>query len=463
MNRLENSEEKFEKEWRDAMEEASVTPPPAVWNEIDRKLAYAELSAYKSKVVYYRWAVAAVILLGMFVGVWQYYYFQNIDQALMGDLIEIDKPGPMSSFEWDIRNEISNTQNGFANNSEVYKSTTQENQGGVKIPKTNNASLADFAPVGDLGDDNQDINNMVLLEIAAIKGDGIAVNLEGEISEPTKIPVFRFYSDDQIDKQKVRDEKYFAGINFGSGGFDPNFQSLGSSLLTNNLEVNPTAFSLADNEAINKESPSIREGMVAGESMSLGVDFGMKVGKRFTLESGIQYARANAVTETNVVITTSSWQESIAATSQVSKNKKFSSVVQREEIVEYEYRDVALTNEFQFTSVPLTAGYQVLDKKLKLEVNAGVVANLYMGNKLTGYEDEIAQLSIGPGSQSPYRDISFSGLAGLEIGYRLFSNFDVIVEPNYRQALNSMTKDDATFLSNPSGFGVMTGIKYNFH
>ncbi len=138
------------------------------------------------------------------------------------------------------------------------------------------------------------------------------------------------------------DNKYWAGLSLGSGGFDPNFQSTGGSLLASNLDMSSAGFSLSSEEAIDSQSPSVREGMLPGETVSLGVNFGLKLSSRWTLESGVQYARADATTQTNVVIQTSTFQEVIPATSQVRSVQQFEQAIDRQEVVEYDYRDVNL-------------------------------------------------------------------------------------------------------------------------
>lgn len=456
----ENSEDQFEKEWREAFSEESQTPPASVWAEIDRKLAYAELGVYKTRAVYYQVAVAAILLLAVSLGTFQYWYFQQkTQQVAYVSPINVDSPAQANEYRYD----------GYIPPA-VVEPSLPIGSGGILALASN--------------EDQDEASNGTKMganwhnspEEAAISGERILLSAHSvepfpaNVGAPAivrntqkkmyRVPVYHFEKQRETDKQE---DKYWAGVSFGSGGFDPNYEASGGSLLAGNLNVNPAAFSLADNEALDTNSPSVREGMLPGESVSLGVNFGLKLSSRWSVESGVQYARADATTQTNVVIQTSTFQEVIPATSQVRGIQQFESVVEREEIVEYSYRDVNLKNEFQFTSVPVKAGYLLFNKKFHMEVNAGMVANFYMGNKLSGTDSGVAELTLGPGDESPYREVSFSGLAGLEFGYRFMKNFDVVIEPNYRRSLNSLTKDNTSFTTNPSGFGVLTGIRYNFN
>jgi len=466
MTGRENSEDQFEKGWREAMDGANVPPPSSVWENIDHDLTFAELKVYKSKTIIYRWAVAAVVLIAASFGIWQYLYFQEQMKYALSQSIEVDKPDPQSNFAYRIdipRNRQSQHSysrlSGESDATGPSYSFSKNNESGVatnqalftKVEDQNSAALM------AMNDDTKEVAWDTWL-VDNLKG---LIDLEDhtEFAKPKKKPVYHYGA---TSKKEKEENKYFAGLRMGSGAFDPNYQSGGNSLLATNLNVNPAAFSLADNEAIDTSSPNVREGMQAGQTISMGLNFGMKLNDRWSLQSGVQYARADATTQTNVVIQTSKWQEVIPATSQVRGNQQLESAVRREQIVEYDYRDVNLNNQFQFTSVPVTAGYMLIKQKFTLELNAGIVTNMYMGNRLSGDDSEIANVTVGPGDQSPYRQFSFSGLAGVEMGYRFLKNFNFIIEPNYRRAINSLTKDNSTFSSSPSGFGVMTGIRYNF-
>ena len=55
-----------------------------------------------------------------------------------------------------------------------------------------------------------------------------------------------------------------------------------------------------------------------------------------------------------------------------------------------------------------------------------------------------------------YNEWSFDGLTGFELGYSIFDNFNLTLEPNYRRSITPLSKN----LSNRSGFMVQTGFRY---
>lgn len=446
MTGRENSEDKFEEQWREAFDEWSAEPPKTVWSEIDRGLAYNDLSAYKAKAAMYRWVAAAVVLLFVSFGTIQ--YFATSNNYVISVAATIDSPNPLETYKWSLNDGQSDFRGGLhgggsGSNAVIASTLSDEN--------TSDSEL--FAQ-----EEEQAEKRFEIYQVASL-----ATSLNTETSYVDKhlyfLPVYQFHK-----KKKTTDRsKYWAGVDVGSGSFNPNYSSTANSL-NSNLGVNPEAgFALNSNSAFDTESPTVRENMSSGETVSMGVNFGLKLGNKWTLETGVQYARADAITETNVIIKSNSFQEVIPATVQGKRVPEVEQVVARESLVEYDYQDVNLNNVFEFTSIPVKAGYLLLDKKFSMEINAGVIANIYMGNRLSTEDPNIAELTIGPGDASPYRDLSFSGQAGLELGYRFMKRLDVILEPNYRQSINTLTKSNSNFITNPSGFALTTGLRYNFN
>ena len=446
MTGRENSEDRFEEQWRDAFEEWNAEPPKAVWSEIDRELAYHDLSAYKAKAAMYRWVAAAVVLLFISYGAIQYFGTSS-DNYVISAAANIDSPSPQDDFKWSLRN----------NRTDMGSADDGSNSVGTIALVNSNEDKDNSVP---LKQEEQDRKYYDTYQVASLE-----LSLDTRTTYADKylyyLPVYQ-YGKSKEKKQTDR-SKYWAGVDVGSGNFNPNYSSSANSL-NSNLGVNPGAgFSMNSNSAFDSESPTVREDMSSGETVTMGVNFGVKLGNRWTLESGVQYARSDAMTETNVIIKSNSFQEVIPATVQGKRVPEVEQVVSRESVVEYDYQDVDMSNVFEFTSIPVKAGYLLLDKKISMEVNAGVIANIYMGNRLSTEDPNIAELTIGPGDSSPYRDLSFSGQAGLELGYRFMKRLDVILEPNYRQSINTLTKSNSNFTTNPSGFALTTGLRYNFN
>lgn len=442
MTGRENSEEQFEREWREAFDEWSEEPPKTVWTGIDRQLAYEDLGAYKAKLAVYRWVAAAVVLMAVSFGAISY-FSQQSENYVITAAADINAPNPELPFDWALDN--------------WFERSTSQVDGFSSV----GSGVQDIASISGLAGEEESNGLMPLYEIQPLTSKPLEVQFSNSYQDKHLyyLPVYNFHK----KKKSAESSQYWAGLDVGSGSFNPNYSSSANSLASN-LGVNAASgFSQNSNRAFDSQSPTVRENMTAGETVSMGVNFGLKLGERWTLESGVQYARADAMTETNVIVRSDNFQEVIPATVQSKNIPAVVTELSKKAVVEYDYRDVNMNNVFEFTSIPVKAGYVLLDEKFSMELNAGVVANIYLGNRLSTSDPNVAELTIGPGDSSPYRDLSFSGLAGVQLGYRFMKNFDFVLEPNYRQSINSITKSNSSFVANPSGFALTTGLRYNFN
>ena len=463
MTGRENSEDNFEQEWRGAFDGWSEEAPSAVWRDIDRRLAYEAVKTYKTKVVIYQWVAAAAILLSFSFGIIQYFGEQPTTYVISA-AADIDSPNQLrvGAIELQENEEISNGVNRFRRDSGMDDSFGRSGstyQTGM-VAYQDNSSIESGSNTIDFAN----TDDFEKIEVALIDLNAIGYSPETTISSNHEEKFIYFLPvNSRGKKHQMSDEpKYWAGIDVGSGSFNPNYNTNVSSLESLGVS-SANGFSQNSNGLFDSESPNLRENMTPGETVSMGVNFGIMLGDRWRLHSGVQYARAGATTETNILVRTSTLQEGIPATGQGKNIPAVAHLVASENVVEYDYEDVDMSNVFEFTSIPVKAGYLILDQKLSVEVNAGVVTNIYLGNRLTTDNPDVAELTIGPGDASPYRDLSFSGLAGVQLGYRFMKKIDIIVEPNYRQSINTLTKSSSNFSTTPSGFGFMTGLRYNFN
>ncbi|MEO9477351.1 MAG: hypothetical protein ABJG41_17530 [Cyclobacteriaceae bacterium] len=447
------TEDIFEREWLEAFDGAEQQPPRIVWSEIDRALAHDKVLLFQRKSIYYRWAAAAIFLLATTIGFFQ---LVNNSSSYSRTIAEIEVDNPQLANN-NLRIEVPenagrdavgslSSKRLFAVNSQIEESRHEGN-----APSSNSLLVDDR-------DDGSSERELIVIEPIRPGSEVAAVDVVDRLYRVASILNARKAKNESLD------EKYWAGVDFSSGTFDPNFQTGGTSLLDNSLAFNSNAqFSATNTEALDAGSPDVRENMQAGQTVSFGMNMGLKLSDKWTVQSGFQYMKAEATNNTNVVVTTTRLVDPIAATSQFKKVSQVRSATQADEVVEYNYEDVDLRNVFQFASIPVKAGYKLLDRRFSLELKAGVAANLYLGNKITDPDNQLAEVTIGPGSNSPYKELSFMGLAGVQFGYEFMRNFNIILEPNYRRSLDNMTKNSSEFEAAPSSFGLQTGIRYQFN
>ncbi|MFY0601885.1 MAG: outer membrane beta-barrel protein [Cyclobacteriaceae bacterium] len=462
------TEDIFEQEWREAFDGVEQAPPRIVWSEIDRTLAHEKAFLYRKKSIYYRWAAAAIFLLATSIGLIQL----AGDRVGIGKTIasiDINSPAPLDDATLDFF-ELAGLG---GSNSGVTPPPSSKGEllaaaagGNGRSQKSAYNFLTGSYPEKLKKDEiREEPIAMRNHEVAVLELDALKPQIELQeidlVDHLYNVPNYGFR---RTRRSKSKETKYWAGLDFSSNSFDPNFQSSAGGLVDNSLAFNSTArFSALHTEQLDASSPTVNESMQTGQSRAFGFNLGVQLSEKWSVQSGLQYMKAQATNTTNVVVASTKLLDPIAVTSQIKNVSQVRSVIQADEVVEYNYQDVDLQNEFQFASIPIEAGYKILDNRFSLAVKAGLAANLYLGNKLRDPDRKIADVTIGPGSNSPYKELSFTGLAGLQMSYEFVNRFNLIIEPNYRRSIDNVTKSSSEFVFAPSGFGLQTGIRYEFN
>jgi hypothetical protein len=125
--------------------------------------------------------------------------------------------------------------------------------------------------------------------------------------------------------------------------------------------------------------------------------------------------------------------------------------------------DYGITSSLEFISVPVQAGYLIVNKKVGVQLNAGVSTDLFIQNTLATNGDGIKETTQGSGEDSPYRTVNFSGLLGTEFSYRLGQHYRLAVNPGLRYPFSSIYKSDIGIEATPLTFDVGLKFRYIFH
>ncbi|MEM7549765.1 MAG: porin family protein [Bacteroidota bacterium] len=280
---------------------------------------------------------------------------------------------------------------------------------------------------------------------------GSFVSLQ-EPDELYKVPVEKEIIKKKSDSNLMA---FWAGVDVGSGSYSPN-----SSFSGNTSDV-----FFSDSESLASLDPSVEgvrfdlnnTGLTSGEESSgsyysAGINFGLNLTSRWSIQSGLAYANYGSGTSTNLI--SEQGEEQVAI--------HFSNLTELDNSDEVLFTEnVNLDNRLEFVSVPLIAGYAVVNRKWKLIINAGLSSDFFVQNTLSGVNG-LSDQSISSDDNTGFRDVVFRGITGLELNYPFAKNYSFTLQPNVRFSLNEATLSETNITSRPNIFGVNLGVRYLF-
>ena len=122
-----------------------------------------------------------------------------------------------------------------------------------------------------------------------------------------------------------------------------------------------------------------------------------------------------------------------------------------------------VNNSMRYLSIPMQAGYLIVDKTFGVQLNAGVATDLFLQNTVTAESDQLDKTSQSGGADSPYRSVNLSGLFGTEVSYRFGEHYRVSLNPGIRYPFNTIYKSEFGLQSSPLTFDVGLRFRYIFH
>ncbi|MCK5703079.1 MAG: hypothetical protein KAI29_18080 [Cyclobacteriaceae bacterium] len=465
----------FDKQWEDVFKDTEMAPSEGVWDKIDSVLSKEEAGYFRKRAFLYKLLAAASIAFALGVGLFSinYYLDNNTEQIAIQkndgsenlNALENDHPVTSESYAENKGKETADSQ--ISNKKEIYSGDVilaqAENQEEISEKSESKTSVLisneNYTPLDNIDDHARDFFS--LSEIGAI---GISLNSRDEmIYEIDHIYLIPIMPKGSSKKKKEKETGLFlAGLDFSTGVFDPNFQQSGSytnsGITAADTRVESVNNQLASFNTANKDFLVVRSSGREAEpeiAFSYGAIVGFKVARRIILQTGIAYRKANTTT------TTTGYVEEIGSNTRIPI------------VASYQYQlgglssvnrisETNLSNQYEFASIPLRAGYVFLDKKFNLTLMAGISSNFFLNNQIVDKSDYLETLSSSPGDGSPYKSVYFNGSLGTMLGYTISDNYVITLEPSYRFAVNSFTRDDFYLNSYPSSFMLSFGIAYNF-
>jgi hypothetical protein len=455
---------KFEDAWKNVFSNAEQAPSEEVWAGVEQDLNKAETVMMKRRVVFYQRLAAASILFALLLGGFSTYYILNLeDQTQMAQLqrnadninrykvFDNNRVTPLNETPASQRfddDHISSNESVIVDQRTLNQSNSPK---GIYAP-TSNPSMSyekdhpqfvdnkrqehqsDFALTGDYPS---------LLSMIPEP----SVGLKGELRNVTIVRILPAMPSLFMNSKKDNPvkENLWASLGASTGNYTPpsGFTSASSALNSNQI---PSGLNSGAQSAYSTTSSK-------GTVYAVGMNVGKRISKRWLLQGGVSYMNQAVGYTSNYAVVDAS-NTVLASVADYSNFKSFSSIIPVAS--PYEINSV---NEY--IAVPLQAGYMLVDKRIALQLNSGVSTNFFMQNTLTDKSGQLSTYSSGGGETSPYRSVSWAGLLGTELSYRLGTQYRISMVPGLRYSLNSVLKSDAS-PSNPMAWDVGFRFRYIF-
>jgi Outer membrane protein beta-barrel domain len=430
--------QKFEESFRDAFKGAEVAPSDSVWTNVELDLEKTSGGQMKRRLLFFQLLAAASMVFAMGVG--SVYYLNRPEVA--EPVTQTNQTQEKNSVETtenqiasDIKNpaltnEVTNSENGKIETSQ-QKSLPKGD--GVLIAQLDVASTELASEQNDpTGYDNMDNTNYKRPLPSLVNFEQPKLKIPTSEPDPGMVLLARLSDEErkyEKDDKAELNEKLWTSVGMGAGTFNP----MGSSTSTSSL-----------NNIGNSASSS---NPTSGTSYSVGLSVGGKVAKRIVIQGGISYLSNNAEFTSSAAAGTKASLNEMAETSNDVINAT---------------SPYQVNSNLQYMSIPVQAGYILVDRAFALQLNGGISTDLFFQSTLTPENNSLDKVSQGAGEDSPYRTINFSGLVGTELSYKVGNHYRIAVNPGMRYALNSIYKSEVATEISPITFDVSLRFRYIF-
>jgi hypothetical protein len=504
---MENMErQKFDDAWQDALTGGEQSPSENVWAAIDNKLTVAEGGTMKRRVIFYqRLAAASILFAVVFGSLTAYYINENNNQSSSNQLAKnesiVNQPINGESGQQLPSEQLPNEKLAVdqVKESETVKDQAQSDEQRVagntndilgnekiiehKLSKQTEKQLADAQSDKNAevvtrnsvtsnekitasknkyivekenvsggtakkqsillaGNNNAADNREVLHDVRTRNGNFATLSIRdipspephtaGNVREVTIIRILpampaSMMADSRKDK-KMEKENLWASIGASTGNYSPqgNFnqpQVLASPGFSNLVSSQSTT---TTNSARSK-----------GTAYSVGVNLAKKVSERWLVLGGLSYLNQSSGYTSSVASVSANNSISVYSADYVSKQSNAGSAI-------------ALTSPYEvnsvneLVSVPMQAGYLLINRKIALQINSGVATNIFLQNTLTDKSGQLNKLTESAGSDSPYKSFSWSAIMGSELSYKIGDQYRVSLVPGLRYPLSPVLKSSTT-------------------
>jgi hypothetical protein len=474
--------QEFEDSWKEAFKDSEVIPSDNVWTNVELDLERAKAATLRKRLVRYQLLAAASILFSIGVGVSVFISNKNADSSLIAlkesstavqsekNLAEVEKSTSAEDRKSTTTSNNNLTDVQASTSPNVSKSSERKiitNQKAAEEVEESNASVNEILSAAQKPSEaimnDSDLLSAVVSRSASLV-EVYRPSLAGNIFEKKNEvdPVVSMMAKlEQREKEileeessnekhaKVITEKVWSSVGVAAGSFKS--VNSGASPSLANSSTSALASSIANQET-----------KASGVAYSMGVNLGTKVTERWMVQGGVNYLnQTSEYTQQSLVQTQNFTSFRPASINELNQLAAGDATDQKTAITSAPY-DV--NNNVRYLSIPVQAGYLIVNRGIGLQMNAGVSTDLFLQNTVSATSDgeKVDPVKAGIGRTSAFRPLNFSGLMGTEVSYKFAKHYRVALNPGVRYPFSSIYRSDF-YKSSRLTFDVGLRFRYIFH
>ncbi len=504
---------KFEAGWKEAFNDADVTPSDNLWTNIELDLERAAGKKMKRRVLFYKLMAAASIAFAMCVaGVSAYYAISNTSdnqlvyannnskqqitiqpkEKVIEDLpllntnkensnVISDKISPAKEVSSNDRllnettsekNHLDRNDNGIYTNSIARTTDTPTNKGKRTSLNVNNdvasetiyneASLPTLME-GDKETRSSNIKGSTNTDDR--NGSTFLVERKLPASMQPRQPKLTFPQPPELDpvvlmmarlEERERELMHTENKKAKTSKSKKQNETLWTTVGIAAGTMKSDNIYYYNNSKTESPTHRVDPDKALGSTYSLGLSLGTSVADKWVVQGGVNYMNQNSLFESNTVV-----KDNVNSAARIAEVNDLTNLDATNNIKATPTYNI--NSNLQFISVPVQAGYIAINGAFGVQINAGVSTDLFLQSTAEARNSSLKTVKQGNGADSPYRTINFSGLFGTELSYRFGEHYRLALSPGMRYPLNSMYKDQINVQSTPLMVDVGMKFRYIFH
>jgi len=462
---MKEHDKRFESEWGSAFEDAEMSPEAHVWDKIELGLTRNENSGFKKRILFFKLMAAASVLFAAVVGG---YTVLNTSEKIEYQQVAQESSGGDNVEELFENNQVESQQEKGANtsssesekvelsheNTEGEKSKIEQN---FEVKEGENYTVAKTESGVVFGSEN---DGKTMVENDEKSGASTTVFLSNvdHDNSPGKVEKLGVILSD-MGALMEREMSYVPRLEYlyaDNKSYDKMWVGVGLAYGQNNPSASSdqaTAVAALDNapgSEFQSQNAVISEEQI-GSVMSAGVAVGKQVSKRWILESGLTFVKRSTLVESNLAVDNSGRLEALNNSAFASESDAL--------VVTNTYE---IENNYNSVSVPVQAGYLLVNRKVDVILKAGVANEILLWNRVEDTSGELGGATLKPGESSQYNTYLLSGVVGSEFSYLLGEQYFISFTPQLTKAINSVTKSELNSESRPLSFTLGFKVSYSF-